>query len=137
MEVRTLLSKVLIVASVLGLLPQVVHAAGRPVSFRAPNGRTVNAILTEAAQRPSAAVVLVPMLGRSKDDWQAVAQRMADANITTVAIDLPGSAVPEEPNALAGWHSDVRAAVDFLAGSPFLRPGSIGVAGASLGANLA
>lgn len=137
MKVSTSTSKALIIALVLGLLQQVANAAGRPVSFRAPNGRTVNGMLTEAAQRPSSAVVLVPMLGRSKDDWQLVAQHLADANITTLAIDLPGSTPPEEANALAGWHSDIRAAVDFLAGSPLIKPGSIGVAGASLGANLA
>jgi hypothetical protein len=53
----------------------VLHAAsGRPVSFRADDGRTVSGLLFEADQRPAPAVVLVPMLGRSKDDWQGVGQ---------------------------------------------------------------
>jgi dienelactone hydrolase len=113
------------------------QAAGRPVSFRGGEGRTVNGLLTEVGQRPAPAVVLVPMLGRPKDDWQAVAQRLADANIMSLAIDLPGTAAPEDPNALAGWNSDVRAAVDYLAARPDVRSGAVGVAGASLGANLA
>jgi dienelactone hydrolase len=77
------------------------------------------------------------MLGRSKDDWQAVAERLATANVTSLAVDLPGSAIPDEAAALAAWQSDVRSAVDFLAGSPGVRPGAIGLVGASLGANLA
>ena len=85
-----------------------------------------------------AAVVLVPMLGRSRDDWQVVAQRLADASITALAIDLPGVSIPADPQSLASWHHDIGAAVAFLAGRPAdVRAGSIGIAGASLGANLA
>jgi dienelactone hydrolase len=92
----------------------------------------------EADQRPAPAVVLVPMLGRPKDDWQAVAQRFADARMTALAIDLPGTAVPDDPSGIARWTNDVRAAVAFLSSQPGLvRAGSIGIAGASLGANLA
>jgi dienelactone hydrolase len=78
------------------------------------------------------------MLGRPRDDWQLVAQRLAEAQISALAIDLPGPAVPVEPAALAAWSADVRAAVAFLASRPAdVRAGSIGIAGASLGANLA
>jgi alpha-beta hydrolase superfamily lysophospholipase len=129
---------VLVSVIVFGLIScGTAHAAGRPVSFRGASGRTVNGVLTEASQRPSAAVVLVPMLGRSKDDWQAVAEGLASANVTSLAIDLPGSAIPEDATALAGWQTDVRSAVDFLSGSPGVRSGAVGIAGASLGANLA
>jgi dienelactone hydrolase len=82
-------------------------------------------------------VVLVPMLGRSKDDWQAVADRLADANITALAIDLPGLGYPGDAQSLGAWHADIIAAVTFLSGRPDVRASSIGVAGASLGANLA
>ena len=117
--------------------PTSVHAAtGRAISFRAESGRTVNAILFDADQRPAPAVVLLPMLGRTKDDWQAAAQKLADANITALAIDLPAQTLPANPKELASWPDDVRASVSFLAGRPEVRAGSIGVAGASLGANL-
>lgn len=112
-------------------------AAGRTVAFRAPDGRAVTGLLMEASQRPAPAVVLVPMLGTSHDDWQAVAQQLAEANITSLAIDLPGSSLPADAAALAAWHTDVRAAVEYLAGRSDVRPGSLGIAGASLGANLA
>jgi dienelactone hydrolase len=107
------------------------------VSFRADDGRTIDALLTEANLRPAPAVVLVPMLGRPKDDWQAVAQRLADANITALAIDLPGEALPADAKALVGWHTDIRAAVTYLLTRPEGRATTVGVVGASLGANLA
>jgi dienelactone hydrolase len=112
-------------------------AAGRPVTFRANDGRVVNATISEAGQRPAPAVVLVPMLGRSKDDWQQLAERLADANITALAIDLPGMGYPGDGAALSAWHTDVIAAVTYLSSRSDVRASSIGVAGASLGANLA
>jgi dienelactone hydrolase len=114
------------------------HSAGRSVSFRADDGRMVAGLLMEADQRPAPAVLLVPMLGRPKDDWQAVAQRFADSRITALAIDLPGSSVPVDPNEIARWTNDVRAAVAYLsAQSGQVRPGAIGILGASLGGSLA
>jgi len=114
------------------------EAAGRVVTFRADDGRMLSGLLMEADQRPAPAVVLVPMLGRPKDDWQAVAQRFADANITALAIDLPGTTAPEDPKALARWSEDIRAAVAYLVSRPAdVLAGSIGVAGASLGGSLA
>ena len=114
-----------------------VEAAGRAVSFRSDDGRTINALVFEPSQRPSAAVVLVPMLGRPKDDWDAVGQRLADANILALAIDLPGLSDPGDSSVLGAWSGDVRAAVMYLLSRPDVRPGAIGIAGASLGASLA
>ena len=115
-----------------------VSAAGRVASFRAADGRSLTGLLFEADSRPSAAVVLVPMLGRSRDDWQAVGQRLAEVNITALAIDLPGVALPGDPQSLAAWHHDIISAVMFLASRPAdVRADAIGIAGASLGANLA
>jgi dienelactone hydrolase len=129
------------VASVAALamlsLPVVADAAARTVTIRAASGRTFDASLNEASQRPAPAVVLVGMLGKSRDDWQAIAQRFADARVTTLAIDLPGSVVPEDPKVLSAWSDDVRAAVTYLVGRPETKPGAIGILGASLGASLA
>ena len=114
-----------------------VRAAARAVSFRTADGRTVQALINEANQRPAPAVVLVPMLGRGKDDWQFAAQRLADANITALMIDLPGQGLPGDAKSLAAWSDDIKAALSFLETRPDVRAGSMGVAGASLGANLA
>ena len=114
------------------------HAAGRPVTFRAADGRMLTGLFVEADDRPAPAVILVPMLGRSKEDWQGVAQRLADANISALALDLPALSLPADAEELLAWHEDIRAASAFLAGRPAdVRPGAIGVAGASLGATLA
>ena len=77
------------------------------------------------------------MLGRPKDDWNAVAQRLADAGILAVAIDLPGLSDPGDSKVLGGWSADVHAAVAYLTSRPDIRSGSIGIVGASLGASLA
>jgi dienelactone hydrolase len=114
-----------------------VAAAGRSASFRGEDGRTINALVFEPSQRPSAAVVLVPMLGRPKDDWDAVGQRLSDANILALAIDLPGLSDPGDSKVLGAWSGDVRAAVTYLSSRPDVRPGAIGIAGASLGASFA
>jgi cephalosporin-C deacetylase-like acetyl esterase len=112
-------------------------AQSRQVTFRADDGHMVDGVLMEAALRPAPAVVLVGMLGRPKEDWQLTMERLAIANITSLAIDLRGQFLPEDPQASAGWHLDVTAAVGFLASRPDVRAWAIGVAGASLGANLA
>lgn len=121
----------------LSVLQRAPGAAGRTVTFRAHDGRTVVALMMEPSQRPSPAVVLVPMLGKTKEDWLALAQRLADANIAALAIDLPGGTLPADGTALSAWHLDVRAALNYVAARSDVRPDAIGLIGASLGANLA
>jgi dienelactone hydrolase len=112
----------------------VVDGAGREVTFQAADGRTVTGYLAEAGTRPSPAVVLVPMLGRPKDDWEAIAQRLADANVTALAVDAGSSQLAVDPEAAAALSRDVNAAVTYLASTGAT---SIGVAGASFGATVA
>jgi len=119
------------------LIASPAFAAGRTVAFRAEDGRAIIGTVFEPSQRPAPAVVLVPMLGRPKEDWDAIGQRLADANILALAIDLPGQSDPGDSKVLGGWSADVRAAVSYLASRPEVRVGSIGIAGASLGASLA
>lgn len=137
-RVGVLAGRALAVIATLGvvLAPGAVQAAGRAVTFSSPSGRTVAGLLIEAERRPAAAVVLVPMLGRPKDDWQAVAGRLAEAGVHALAIDLPSPNLPGDAGELTAWSQDIRAAVAFLASRPDVRPGAIGLAGASLGANL-
>lgn len=131
-RVLVLLSAVLLVCE-----RPVLEAAGRAVTLRTTDGRAIAGLLIEASNRPAPAVVLVPMLGRTKDDWQAVAQRLADANITALAVDLPSVGLAD-PAEFAGWHVVVDAAVAYLSLRPAeVDPAAIGIAGASLGASLA
>jgi len=127
-----------VIGAALIVAAQPLAAAGRVVTFRAADGRTLTGLFMEAGARPAPAVILVPMLGRSKDDWEAVAQRLSDANINSLAIDLPSMSLPADPERLRAWHGDILAASAFLAGRPAdVIPGAVGLAGASLGANLA
>ena len=110
-------------------------AAGRPVTFRADDGRTVTATMFDASRAPAPAIVLVPALGHTRDEWQALAQRFADQNITALTVDLPGATAPEDAKTLAGWNVVVRAGVNWLMAQS-VRPSAIAVAGASLGGSL-
>ena len=127
----------LVLLATVAALTLQVSAAGRIVTFRAPDGRAIDGLLFEASVRPAPAVVLMPMLGRPKDDWAGPAQRLADSGITALAIDLPGTNVPGDGAALAAWSADATSAAAYLAAMPAeVRAGSIGRAGASLGAHL-
>lgn len=124
-------------AALLVLAQPSLDAAGHIVTFGAADGRTMTGLMVDARIQPAPAVVLVPMLGRTKEDWQTVAQRLADANINALAIDLPGTVLPDDSAALMRWPGIINAAVAYLAGRPTeVQRDAIGVAGASLGANL-
>jgi alpha-beta hydrolase superfamily lysophospholipase len=119
-------------------------AQGRPqrVTFRTDDGVTIAGTWYEPAYRPGPAVVLVHMLQRSKRDWESMAPRLAAAGIGALAIDLRGHGDSSYANAgngsgYADMVQDVRAARRFLATRPDVIPGRIGIAGASLGANVA
>lgn len=113
-------------------------AAGRPVIFSATDGTPLVGTLYEAAARPAPGVVLVHMLGRSKDDWEAIAERLRAAGMTSLAFDLRGHGRSGGHRGdLAAMVGDVEAAVGYLAAHQSVRPYPVAIAGASLGANLA
>lgn len=113
-------------------------AASRPVTLTSFDGTQLAATLYEPSSRPASGVVLVHMLGRSKDDWEDIAERLEDAGIMALAIDLRGHGRSSGSMAtLPPMVGDVASAVAWLAARPNARPGSIAIVGASLGANLA
>jgi dienelactone hydrolase len=114
-----------------------VVAAGRNVTFHADDGRTVTATVFEANHLPAPAIVLVPALGHPRDEWLALAQRFAEQDITALTIDLPAATLPADVAALSAWSGVVRGAVTWLVAQSNVRPGAVGVAGASLGGSLA
>ena len=114
------------------------RAGGRPVSLPSADGTTLAAQIYEASSRPAPGVVLVHMLSRSKADWDDIAEQLEGTGITALAIDLRGHGGSGGSAAtLTDMTQDVRAAVRWLSMRPSVRPDAIGVAGASLGANLA
>jgi alpha-beta hydrolase superfamily lysophospholipase len=120
-------------------ITSIATAAGRAVTFTAADGTTIAATYYEAANRSTAAaVVLVHMLSRSKDEWIPIAERLQDAGATVLAIDLRGhGASSGSASTLTPMVTDVRSAVEWLATRAPSRPSSIGLVGSSLGANLA
>jgi dienelactone hydrolase len=117
-------------------IPASVAAAGRNVTIHGVDGRAVTATLYQANHLPAPAVVLVPALGHPRDEWQALAQRFAEQNITALTIDLPAAVLPSGAGELSAWVGVVRGAATWLAAQSDVRPGAIAVAGASLGGSL-
>jgi pimeloyl-ACP methyl ester carboxylesterase len=91
----------------------------------------------------SAAVILVHMLHRNQNDWEAVASQLASQGIGALALDLRGhgdssGTLPEGDAAdYSVLVRDVTAARRYLATRGDVVPSRIGIAGASIGANLA
>jgi len=127
-----------VLAAVLAVsMTATAEASGRAVSFPSLDGTPLAGEYFETSSRPAPAVVLVHMLTRSKSDWGSLPERIQDAGITALAIDLRGhGASSGSPQALGEMVQDVRAAVHWLAARQGVRPGAIGLIGASLGASL-
>ena len=114
------------------------EAAGTRVSLPSGDGVVIAGEFYEAASRPAPAVLLVHMLSRSHADWSALAERIRDAGITALAIDLRGhgqsAGSAQDLQAMVG---DVRAAALWLSTRPNVRGDQVAIVGASLGASLA
>lgn len=119
-------------------VPRQAGADARAVTLAAPDGTPLAALLYEAERVPAPAVVLVHMLQRSKQEWRRAAEALQREGITALALDLRGHGGSGGAAAhLPAMVQDVGAALDWLAVRPEVTPGALGVAGASLGANLA
>ena len=120
-----------VVCAALLLVSSLQAAAGRRVTFRAEDGGTLTGVYYEASQRPAPAVLLLPMQGRSPLDWDAAASQLADAGFAVLALDFRGD------GDAAGYAADVRGAKAFLRSRPDAIVRVVGVAGASMAANVA
>ena len=128
---------VLLVALFATLAPAAPPRTQR-LSIRTEDGVTLAATWYEPSHRPAPAVVLVHMLQRNRRDWDALASRLSSEGIGTLTIDLRGHGESSgDPSALAAMAQDVRAARRHLGARSDVLSSRIGIAGASLGANLA
>jgi alpha-beta hydrolase superfamily lysophospholipase len=119
-------------------------AASQRVTFRTDDGVNLVATWYEPATRPGPAVILVHMLTRSRREWEAIAQRLSSEGIGALALDLRGHGESGAGPAMApdrvdysAMVLDLRAARRFLAQRSDVQQTRVGIAGASLGANLA
>jgi dienelactone hydrolase len=112
--------------------------AAQRVTFRTDDGVMIAGTWYEPASRSGPAVILVPMLHRSRHDFDALASQLAGAGIGALTFDLRGHGESQGTIGadLGQMAADVQAARRFLAGRADVT-GRIGLAGASLGANLA
>lgn len=130
-------------AVVLLIASTVVVARAQRVSFRTDDGVTIHATWYEPSVRPAPAVILVHMLGRSRRDWESMASRLAASGIGALAIDLRGHGDSSygggdgESPEYSFMVKDVAAARRYLGARADVRSSKIGIAGASIGANLA
>jgi alpha-beta hydrolase superfamily lysophospholipase len=127
----------LVLLSILVLSPG-AEAAGTRVSFPSTDGVSIAGEDFEDSTRPAPAVVLVHMLSRQRGDWGGLPDRIREAGITALAIDLRGHGQSTgSAQDLQAMIQDVRAAARWLATRPSVRGDQIAIVGASLGASLA
>lgn len=139
------LAAVLITACVtlLSMALSVSAAGPQAVTFAARDGAQISGVLHLPERQPAPGVVLLPMLGRTHRDWDQAAARFADAGIAALAIDFRhlGAALPDGSAASGGGYRafvlDADAARAYLSARPEIDPARIGMAGGSLGANVA
>jgi pimeloyl-ACP methyl ester carboxylesterase len=87
-------------------------------------------------------VILLHMLGRNRGDYAELAQELNARGFSVIAIDLRGHGASEgnwqsfSPREFNAMVLDVKAAKDYLI-SRGVKPGRIGIVGASIGANIA
>ena len=119
-------------------------SAAQRVTFRTDDGVNLVATWYEPSTRPGPAVILVHMLTRSRREWEAMAQRLSSEGIGALALDLRGhgesSAGPAGAPDRVDYSAmvlDLRAARRFVAQRSDVQQTRVGIAGASLGANLA
>lgn len=131
------LALLVIVAGALLAAPSESRAAQR-VTFKTDDGVVIAGTWYEPASRSGPAVILVPMLHRSRHDFDALASQLASAGIGALTFDLRGHGESQGTIGadLGEMVADVQAARRFLAGRGDVT-GRVGLAGASLGANLA
>jgi len=125
------------------LLAAPVFAGTQRVTIRTEDGASLAGTWYEPGARQAPAVILVHMLHRTRHDWDPVATRLASEGIGALAIDLRGHGESsggiegEDAADLSALVRDVAAARRYLASRSDVQQSRIGIAGASIGANLA
>jgi dienelactone hydrolase len=136
------LAAALVLAFTLPVSPALA-AEPRAVTFAARDGAQISGVLHVPDRTPAPAVVLLNMLGRTHRDWDGAAARLVEAGIAVLAVDFRQVAIadPQSDDGAGSPYAalvlDAEAARAYLAARPEVNPARIGMAGASLGANVA
>ena len=116
------------------------YAASSTVTFPADDGVLLAATIWDPAGSRAPAVVLVPAATTSRAEWTRLGEQLAARGFVALAFDPRGRGASEgvDPGEdRAGLARDVVAAIRFLQARAEVQVGSVGLAGASLGATLA
>lgn len=119
--------------------PLVADASPKAVEFQTKDNITIKGTYYPPAnpQVKSPAILLIHMLGSRKESWQNFAVSAQEAGYAVLAIDLRGHGESGGGQAYAQMDNDVDAALFWLIARPETDGDRIGIAGASIGANLA
>ncbi|MDZ4857635.1 MAG: alpha/beta fold hydrolase [Candidatus Hydrogenedentes bacterium] len=148
MNKYTHLIAVFCIALAVSCSPERAVNAPRDVSFQTADGYTIHGTLYPVTDARPAGLILVPMLGATRDTWQRFALRAQAQGYMSIAIDLRGHGESTNRNGQessyraftakdwAGATADIAGAKRALldAGA---NPEDLAIAGASIGANLA
>lgn len=142
LDLRILGTIATLLAVVIFLAPPRAIASSQRVAIRTDDGVSLAATWYEPGTR-APAVILVHMLHKNRRDWDAVATSLASQGIGALAIDLRGhgessGSIPEGDTVdYSVLVRDVIAARHYLSSRGDVQPSRVGIAGASIGANLA
>ncbi|MEI6668340.1 MAG: alpha/beta hydrolase [Acidobacteriota bacterium] len=116
-------------------------AEPQTVSFSARDGVQITGSLFLPDKRPAPAVIVLHMMTRSRHDWDGAAPKFTEAGVAVLSIDFRRAGQPaidaKGNDDLADLVLDVEAAKAYLAARPDIAGSRIGIAGASVGANVA
>lgn len=122
-----------VIAIALLTMADVHGATSRRITVRTDDGVTLAGTYFDPPRQRAPGIILLHMQTRTHDDWQIAGSQLADAGYAVVALDFR-NAGDADGAALA---LDVKAAKAFLKERPEVNAGSLGIAGGSIGANVA
>jgi dienelactone hydrolase len=109
-------------------------ACDEPKTVQIPLGsENLSGLYWEPSKRLSPAVVLLPMLGGSKEDWTPLATLLHKEGYGVLALDLREQGRTDREHLVA----DARTGFDFRRAQKKVDAARIGLVGASIGANAA
>lgn len=109
-----------------------------PIDVEIPtaDGLTLRGTFHPAAGGDGGAVLLLHMYRADRTTWDPLVEGLAASGIASLAIDLRGHGQTGGAEDWAAARQDVAAAIGFLGDLSGVDPAKVGIAGASIGANL-
>lgn len=106
------------------------------VEVAAADGLILHGTFTPGIDGQGAAVLLLHMYRADRSTWMPLVEALTSSGIASLAIDMRGHGQTAGAENWVSARTDVDAAIAFLRRLPGVDPEKIGIAGASIGANL-